>query len=303
MRYKFYLDDNKFTDPETLQRMKKACETLLSIKSIPPKEDLGIEDGPLFALHMEKIRQEIIAYGESLGVSLADRLITNENIYFLPIEMYDKHFDPKEEGNQSMNEIAIRGEFETSHTSHICRHEQIHAAIIREMFISLDKDGRCFAEELSFGYSSGSEREHMRYFTEALIEIMNMEIGAQAKKERPEIGYVYNVIFVYELAADMAKKLNADPDKKKRLAIRPNSLDSLNMKDVIRYLIAGMLENDRMRLGVISDLYDRFDQEGKKTFDALQALSQMETGQEEVASLAEQFGLKETAEKISKLDS
>lgn len=247
------------------------------------KEDLKT---PEFEKRIDIAREQIINFGKKKGIDISDRLISNEDIYLLTENKYKKLAQLKEGGEQIANEIFLKQNFSSidgnaiEYLSHNIKHELLHSAC-KKGFI-LKKDNRLLSgmlykkrnfENISSGYASLCGK--LNNFDEFLTETTNLQIDLDNNENTPSIAYLEGMIFVTELADDIARKT----DK--------------HREEVLTEFQIGMFEGKREKLKIIKDLYGA---------EALNKMINMENTKKSILETAEAFGLISVEKKINDME-
>jgi hypothetical protein len=302
-RYVCYVDERKtsrVTELPTEGMIANSMREIMRDKIIPPKEELekaGYKENPEFIKNVELLKKEIADFAKELGVDVANLFPPDENIYELDEELVKKIFPhipniEKLGGYSTKNDIfSKKGSAEASDT---LRHELIHSVTRAKYLLRATSETSFEEKELAFGFAIG---EYLANFNEGLTELTNLQISLKHEGSCSSlIGYINNVIFISELAEDMANKINSNPDMIKDFTALHSGLQTpLTQKDLLAHLQIGMLNGDPRYLKIISDIYD----DESKKFNALKTLAGMGKYKDEVLETAKAFGLEEVMAKIN----
>lgn len=312
-RYAFFADKKNTAYPNkvlTEQEKEEAKIKHILSRVFPDKKTIDIEDDSRAIEEAKKIKQEIITYADKLGIDVSERLPKIENIYLLDGKDFNELLAKVGYGNLTAggccfgNEIIVNTEWDKDWVLRTIRHELIHAASKDKYHLSKPYHNIFDASAVGRGFSVGHAYEYMSAFNEGMTELTSTLIDMDINGKDPHIdSYHIQVFFITELAEDLAKKLNRNPQLSKNIKDALHSNAKLTQKDIFTYLQKGMFEGDMKTLKVISEVYDRHGGNGRD-FNAIKTLAGMtrEYKCEEVADIARAFGLKKAANKIDKFE-
>lgn len=261
-REKFYFADketvklpNLLSEEDIKKEVDKIVNEKIKLTKQDIKEEFGMEETPETIESRNnlknKLKSRLIKFAQERGVNVKERLADNDDIYFLNKKGYeDIGGDINEHGCIVGNDIFIRGENNVDENT-LLQHELVHSACVNKFYISNDLKKEK-THQISSGYGSSMKNKYLKSFNEGLTEITALQISMENDDIYYSMGtYRPQVIFITELASDMAQKLS----KQEKI--------NISQKDILTHLQTGMFQAERGYLGIISDIY------GKEKFKAL----------------------------------
>lgn len=289
--YKFYYAKKatkRFLTPLSEDEIEVEKSKISAYKLMPEKKDLDIVEEKEKTEEVNKFKQRTVEFAKKRGVDIESRMIDNKNIYFLNNEIFEIVV-PKSKcidvtGFCSRNEIMINEELSKDKYSTL-QHELIHAASLSRIYITNENDRMDDSEEnlhkeISSGYHS--EKSILHYFNEGLTEVTKHQIYFENGEGNSDLSYTPLVIFVTELAKDIAQKMSEKESKK------------VTQEDILTHFQIGMLNSDNKYLKIIIDNY------GAEAFKALTTMGcDKEDVIDDIVRVADIFKLSEAKRKIN----
>lgn len=280
-RHRFYFARKSTTklpnllSKDSLEKEKnKVAEDKLNLD----KKRLGIEEKSETIEEVNKLKDRIKKFTKDRGINIENRLPDNKDIYFLNNEMFQIVSDNLDfNGFRRNNEIMVNEEkpmdkFET------LQHELVHSACIEKFYINNDKEKDNICKGISSGYASQGKNKYLKFFNEGLTETAVQQIYIENDEIAPGMAYRSHVIFVTELAKDLAQKISKKENKE------------VSQKDILTHLQIGMLQADRSYLKIVIENYGN---------EAFKALAEMGVKKEDIIKVSRVFKLPTVEEKIN----
>lgn len=231
---------------------------------------------PEFERDINEAKEWIIKFCEQIGFSeeeIKNRLTENDDIYILSKKIFNKMIEDKHlDGLNSLNEVFVNNST-TSGTSNencshlIVLHELIHSICINKIFLTKYFNN---SKVISSGYKINKDKK-LKAFNEGLTETTTQQILLENNISSPGIAYIDEVIFITELAKDIAKKTET------------------SSREVLAHFQKGMIKGENKYLKIIIDIYGQ---------EAFNNLINMKCGTEDVIKVSKSFNLQVVEEKI-----
>ena len=287
-RHKFYFDKKttakvpELLSNENVEKVEKGIINRRDIlKDCFTKQDfidLGLEEQSQETIEfINKYKNQIIKFANDRGVNVEKRFPDNEDIYFLNNEaiagMSGRPGYDSPTGICSTNEVMVNKEKAADKYGALL-HELVHFACKEKFFIFNNSRSKSTCK----GYALTGKNKYYKFFNEGLTETTKRQIYLENGEQALSLSYPPQVIFVTELAKDLAQKMSKKENKE------------VSQKDVLTHLQAGMFQSDRSYLGIIIDFYNK---------EAFKALMEMGKKEEDVIKVSKLFELSAVEEKIN----
>lgn len=270
---------SKFPELPSKKAIDEQKECFSTTREMPDKYRSKDLKTPKFEKEIDKMKEWIIKFCKEIGFSeseIRNRLTENDDIHILSKKIFkkiikDKHID----GRETLNEVFINNSI-SSKTSNgdynncIVLHELIHSICITKIYLTeyLSENVR-----ISGGYKSYANKKLVA-FNEGLTEITTQQILSENNICPPGIGYLDEIIFITELAKDIAEKTEASSE------------------EILTHFQKGMIRGENKYLKIIVDIY------GKEAFNNL---VNMQCKTENIIKISKDFNLPIIEKKINDL--